>query len=69
MSGTEDRIPDEAVDEAGSPSSRDLARPTEPPRLSGGLMNAVALILIGASIGVFWREVFQLTIRAVEALR
>ena len=37
--------------------------------LSPGLINSLALVLIGASIGVFWREVFQLTIRAIEAFR
>ena len=34
-----------------------------------GLFHSLTLILIGASIGVFWREVFQLTIRAIEAFR
>ncbi|WGM31634.1 hypothetical protein [Brevundimonas sp. NIBR11] len=37
--------------------------------LSSGFVRSLTLILIGATIGVFWREVFQLTIRAVEALR
>jgi len=37
--------------------------------LSPGLFHSLTLILLGASIGVFWREVFQLTIRAIEAFR
>lgn len=37
--------------------------------LSPGLFNSLALMLIGFSVGVFWREIFQLTIRAIEAFR
>ena len=37
--------------------------------LSPGLFYSLALMLFGASIGVFWREVFQLTIRMIEAFR
>ena len=65
MSGIEDRTKDAAKD-GPSPSPDALVVQS---RLSGGLMSSLGLVLIGASIGVFWREVFQLTIRAIEAFR
>ena len=62
------------IDDRGDPagqqaSESDGSLPTERRQLSPGLMNAVWLILIGVTLGVFWREVFQLTIRAIEAVR
>ena len=63
MTGIQDR------DGPGQGSSPEPA-PAEGRRgMSNGLVNSLTLILIGASIGVFWREIFQLTIRAIEAFR
>ena len=68
MTGIKDREdptgsePDEGPDPDSSPVSEQRG-------LSPGLFNSLALMLIGVSVGVFWREVFQLTIRAIEAFR
>ena len=68
MTGIKDR-----EDPAGSDPDRgpDLepCPVSEQRGLSPGLFNSLALMLIGVSVGVFWREVFQLTVRAIEALR
>ena len=69
MSGTEDPIKGEAAGTAPARALEEREPPVAQSRLSGGLMNAVVLMLIGASVGVFWREVFQLTIRMIEELR
>lgn len=56
----------------GDPEQREEQEtpgPEEVRAVSSGFLNALTLILVGASIGVFWREVFQLTIRAIETLR
>lgn len=63
MDGPEDRegsLPD------GSTAPPDT-KPAEA-RYSSRFLNSLGLILMGATLGVFWREVFQLTIRAVEML-
>lgn len=52
----------------GETDSEDYPAVPDAPALSGRLFNSLTLILLGASIGVFWREVFHLTIRAIQAL-
>jgi hypothetical protein len=39
-----------------------------PAGVSGGLARSLMLILMGVSIGVFWREVFQLTVKLFNQL-
>lgn len=63
MDGREDPPGSDRDARNETPSDRTASAP------SRGLVNSLILILIGASIGVFWREVFQLTIRAIEAFR
>ena len=66
MTGMEGRE-DPSMSERDAQNDDSSAR-TAPP-MSRGLFNSLMLVLIGASIGVFWREVFQLTVRAIEAFR
>ena len=68
MTGIKDRE-DPQCSEPGLGPDIERRRATYQQGLSPGLFQSLALILIGASIGIFWREVFQLTIRAIEAFR
>lgn len=55
-------------DAPGETETNDYSATHDAPGLAGGLINSLALILLGASIGVFWREVFHLTIRMIQAI-
>ncbi len=68
MTGIKDREdpPGSEPDKGADPDSRFVSGQRG---LSPGLFNSLALMLIGVSVGVFWREVFQLTVRAIEAFR